>query len=445
MSRRRLFLFASLCAALSLPSSAQLVPDLGQLTGPVKGLVPPLPTGNLPVAGELLGQEEAAQELTTPSLDRVGQSGLAAQLKRSTLNQLRRERLERLIRENRAELDEDREDRPVRRGELVLVDPDQVGMTAALAAGFTVIEDRQLDGIGMRMVRVAIPAKSDNVRSAYKLLTKAAPSLTVDYNHVFEPAGGPLGGSAAALATSAATVPSSATVAIIDGGVAVHPALAKASIRQRAFSGQAVATGHGTAVASLLVGDDGVFRGAARGARLLVGDIYGGNPAAGSATAIASAIGWAVGEGARVINISLVGPPNAVIERAVRRARGKGVHLVAAVGNDGPAAPAPYPASYDMVVAVTGVDAKGRALREAGRTPNLAFAAPGADMAAALPGRGYGTVRGTSFAAPLASARLVHTGSVAALEKEAIKGKGRVGKGIVCATCRIEPKRVGAK
>jgi hypothetical protein len=97
------------------------------------------------------------------------------------------------------------------------------------------------------------------------------------------------------------------------------------------------------------------------------------------------------------------------------------------------------------VVAVTGVVGRGRALPEAGRAKHLDFAAPGADMAAALPGRGYARVRGTSFAAPLASARLALSGSLQRLAAEARPGKGRVGRGIVCGACRVDPKAVRAK
>jgi hypothetical protein len=97
------------------------------------------------------------------------------------------------------------------------------------------------------------------------------------------------------------------------------------------------------------------------------------------------------------------------------------------------------------VVAITAVDARGRALPEAGKAAHLDFAAPGADMAAALPGQGYARVRGTSFAAPLAAARLLAAGSPAALVREARPGKGRVGRGIVCGACRIDPRSVGAR
>ena len=94
---------------------------------------------------------------------------------------------------------------------------------------------------------------------------------------------------------------------------------------------------------------------------------------------------------------------------------------------------------------MTAVDARGHALPEAGKSLHLDFAAPGADMAAALPGRGYTRVRGTSFAAPLAAARLALTGSYQRLAAEAVPGKGRVGRGIVCAQCRIDPRVFRAK
>jgi len=234
-------------------------------------------------------------------------------------------------------------------------------------------------------------------------------------------------------------------IGMIDGGVASHPALSGASIEQQGFAGSPQATGHGTAVASLIVGNQGPFRGAARNASLLVADVYGGNRAAGSATAVTRALGWLAGKRPGVINISLVGPANRIVARAVAAIQARGIAVVAAVGNDGPAAPPQFPASYAGVVAVTGVDGKGRALMEAGKAAHLDFAAPGADMAAALPGKGYSRVRGTSFAAPLVAARLAATGSAQRLATEATPGKGRVGRGIICGDCRTEPKAVGAK
>src|SRR3546814_3360538 len=79
--------------------------------------------------------------------------------------------------------------------------------------------------------------------------------------------------------------------------------------------------------------------------------------------------------------------------------------IVAAVGNDGPAAPPAYPASYRGVFAVTGVDTKGRALPEAGRALHVDFAAPGEAVLAATGVAGTDRMRGTSFAAPLVAGR----------------------------------------
>jgi len=80
----------------------------------------------------------------------------------------------------------------------------------------------------------------------------------------------------------------------------------------------------------------------------------------------------------------------------------RGHLIVAAVGNDGPAAPPLYPASYDGVIGVTAVDEKHRVLIEACRGKQVDFAAQGADIQAAAGAPNvYVPVRGTSFAAPV--------------------------------------------
>jgi subtilisin family serine protease len=240
-------------------------------------------------------------------------------------------------------------------------------------------------------------------------------------------------------------MPAGRTIVMIDGGVASHPSLAGTTILQQGFAGPARPTGHGTAVASLLVGRDGAFRGAAGGARLFVADVYGGSPAAGSASAIVRALAWGASKQPDAISISLVGPGNLLLQRAVAILARRGIRMAAAVGNDGPAAPIQYPAAYPGVTAVTAVDARDRALPEAGRAARLDFASPGSDMAAALPGRGYAKVRGTSFATPLVAARLAAAASLRDLDREVARGNGRIGRGILCRSCRTDPKIVRAK
>ena len=360
------------------------------------------------------------------------------------LARIRKLRHEMLIQANKKVLDRDPAGQPVRKSELVAIDPDPASLGAAIRAGFRVVGDERPDGLGVRILTLACP-RGVNVRKGLKLLRKSAPGLQADFNHIFEPAGGALLPVMGVRLASAAAVRPGTRIAMIDGGVASHPSLARANVEQRGFAGPAEPTGHGTAVGSLLVGTQGPFSGAALGAQLFVGDVYGGNPAAGSASTIVRALAWAASKQPKVINISLVGPGNRLLERVIALLRARGIGIVAAVGNDGPAAPHQYPASYPGVIAVTGVDGQDRALREAGSSTHLDFAAPGADLVAALPGNGYTPVRGTSFAAPFVAARLAATGSTALLAAEAVPGKGKVGHGIVCKSCRILPKMVGLR
>jgi hypothetical protein len=439
---RHLALAAIAAIALSASAGAQL---LGVSALPPVAL--PVPTGNLPVAGPVLENilsQPAAQQAISPTLDTVsGLTSTVAEAGAPTLLELRRLRLQELIRSNRATVESDGNGLPVRRGIVAVIDPDPMGLQRALGAGFRVASDDRDPALGMRVVSLAAPNRM-SARDGIKRLRKLAPELQADFDHLFEPAGAGLVPMAGALAAAQGSGNGPA-IGIIDGGVASHPSLAGKSIEQNGFAGSPRPTGHGTAVASLLVGTQGPFRGAAPGARLFVADVYGGNRAAGSATSIVRALGWLSSHRPQVINVSLVGPPNKLVERAIQLVEARGIQVVAAVGNDGPAAPPQYPASYTGVIAVTAVDAGGRALPEAGKASHLDFAAPGADMAAALPGNGYTRVRGTSFAAPLAAARLLAAGSPGALAAEARPGRGRVGRGIVCGACRIDPRSVGAK
>jgi subtilisin family serine protease len=118
-----------------------------------------------------------------------------------------------------------------------------------------------------------------------------------------------------------------------------------------------------------------------------------------------------------VVNISLVGPADQVLQRIVERALAQGLLIVAAAGNDGPAAPPLYPASWPGVVGVGAVDGQLRLLPEGARGPQVMFVAPGADMAAAAAGtRAFAPVRGTSFAAPFVAGLLAANYQVASPE-----------------------------
>lgn len=342
-------------------------------------------------------------------LDRLPPARLAERLLAA-----RAARIDKLVRRlgGQIELDDRRE--PARRGIILLTGADPAGLDALRAAGYGVANET-VEGIGLSLVRLTVP-KGRSLARALREVRKIVPLAQASADNLYFPSGPAAAPGTGALARGGRM--EGRLAGLIDSGVGRHPALS-GPIEQRGFArGAPRASPHGTAVASLISGD-GPVRGAAPGAPLLVADVYGDDPAGGGAFAIVHALGWMTARDVRVVTISLVGPPNSLLDGAIRLAHDKGVAIVAAVGNDGPAAPPAYPASYPGVIAVTGIDGRGRPLPEAGRALHVDFAAPGADMLAANNRGGKRSVRGTSFAAPLVAGRLLARGSLAALREEA--------------------------
>jgi serine protease len=100
----------------------------------------------------------------------------------------------------------------------------------------------------------------------------------------------------------------------------------------------------------------------------------------GSMAAIAQAIRWAADHGAKVINMSLGGPfPVGTIGNAVKYARGKGVTIVAAAGNDGRGRVS-YPARYPGVIAVAATQFDESTTFYSNWGPQVDIAAPGGNV-----------------------------------------------------------------
>ena len=114
------------------------------------------------------------------------------------------------------------------------------------------------------------------------------------------------------------------------------------------------------------------------------------------------ALDWLMSAEVDVVNISLAGPPNRLLEAALQRAAEREVLVMAAAGNGGPIAKPMYPAAYNSVVAVTAVDEGHQVFRLANRGDYLDIAAPGVGLLHAKAGGGYVASSGTSFAVPFA-------------------------------------------
>lgn len=380
-----------------------------------------LPGVQLPRVGGVLGQ---VGELADDTLDRTDR--IARDLARDRLRMI-----DRLVRRHGDAIALDARGEPARRGEVLLMDAGEDALARAGAAGFVLLETVELADLGMRVSRLRVPAALE-LGEAERVLERLLPSVTIapDNLHFQSGNAGPVPLALAAAAGGAGRTP----VGMIDGA----PGRSVAVAATRGFAdGAPYPSNHGSAVASLLASQ--------HAGPIRVADVYGTDSAGGNALAIARGLGWLVGQGSKVVTISLVGPRNLVLERAIAGARKRGVVVVAAVGNDGPAAPPAYPASYDGVVAVTAVDGKRRALIEAGRALHLDYAAPGADIHG-LNAKGKRIVlRGTSFATPLVAARLaraIEPGGdwrrVLDSEAEDLGKKGAdpvYGRGLLCGSC----------
>ena len=144
-----------------------------------------------------------------------------------------------------------------------------------------------------------------------------------------------------------------------------------------------------------------------------MGDVAEADPAAG-VDAILRAIDWLHGSGVRLVNVSLAGPYNKILDRGLAAAAERGMVIVAAVGNDGPAAPPRYPAAFDFVIAVTAVDADLAPYARAPRGRYVDFSAPGVDVFVPLGGGGR-YMTGTSIAAPFVTAMIASSPEAASL------------------------------
>lgn len=430
---------------LGLAALIAATPAAAQLLG---GPLAPL-DGALPRADGRL-ERPIERVLPRPEDPAEGALALTGGLTEAALFDLHRLTVERLLREHTRYVEADEAGQPVVRGEVLALAPPPDLLARIEAAGFRVARRSALDGLGLETV-VLNPPRGVSAREAMRRLKAIDPGGAYEFNHLYQASGDARVAGARPASGTPDRAAAGVRLGLVDGSAAArHPAFRGTRITQRAFApGGPRVTDHATAVASLMVGAAGPFRGAAPGADLYVADVFGTTPAGGSAEAIARGLAWMTQNQASVVNISLVGPRNRLLERAVAALNARGVVVVAAVGNDGPTAPPLYPAAYPGVVAVTAVNGRRQVLPEAGRGAHVDFAAPGADMAGAGAHGGYLAVRGTSFAAPLVAGLIAQRGGrpdgLAAIDLGAAGQDPVYGRGLVAFDLRTEPGRVGAR
>lgn len=243
-------------------------------------------------------------------------------------------------------------------------------------------------------------------------------------------------------------------VAVVDTGIdATHPDLEGRVTGGYGATGEGWhdANGHGTHVAGTVAaaGRPGGVAGVAPEAELLAVRVLGPF-GEGSLSDLLDGLGWCLGCGVHVVNLSLgakEGHP--LMEKAVARLIEAGIVVVAAAGNSGPGPDTlEYPGACPGVISVGAISPGGEVAPFSSRGRRLSVSAPGVGILSTWPGGEYRRLSGTSMAAPhvagVAALLLSRPGAAAGVRSVEgailqgalpLEGWGREaqGNGVVCA------------
>ena len=211
-------------------------------------------------------------------------------------------------------------------------------------------------------------------------------------------------------AWSTTTGTASVLIAVIDSGVdPTHPDLSSKLTAGWNFvansSDTSDAVGHGTAVAGTVAAASnnniGVT-GVSWNSKIMPLVVVDANEFA-SYSNIATAIQYAVDNGASVINISIGGPSaSSVLQTAVDYAWSHNVVIFASAMNNSSSAPN-YPAACNHAMGVSATDATDSLASFSNYGNWITLSAPGSNILTTTVGGGYGYWFGTSFASPIAA------------------------------------------
>ena len=398
----------------ALPAQAQL--PVGGFLGaePVEEEVEARVQEQLERVTELNIQEnidENIEEALEASIDEVVESGIESVVEAGVQEALEL-RVTQAI-EERLDSDLEVDERRILKARwLVMAEPGAFDVLSARGYLFDTVTE--LPGLGLRLAEVAAPSTFEITQMRGSVLDVVGRDRAeVDLNHIYTASAPVRTLDRGVVPRAALALPSDLDdlelrIGMIDSGVdTAHPALADARIETRSFAAPGARTPefHGTAIASIIAANSPEYRGLAPRARVYAASVFELDDKRGETADTVSlirALDWLIACDVEVVNMSLAGPPNRLLEKALDRAAAQGIIVMAAAGNGGPVARPVYPAAYESVVAVTAVDTTQQVFRLANRGDYLALAAPGVDLRHARSGGGYAASSGTSFAVPFA-------------------------------------------
>lgn len=304
--------------------------------------------------------------------------------------------------------------------DIVVTLVDKGRLDALRGHGLDVVAERELPALGLVMVTLR-NRPGVGLGQTVTDLRSALPDAVVDFNHVyrFAEAANAVDGDAAPTASDE-PVEASLRIGMIDSAVmAEHIALRDSSVVARDFvtSEGRRPLNHGTAVASLIA------RSAGNGAGILSASVFfqTENYAPGATTeSLVAALDWLASERVDVVNMSLAGPGNALLEAAVDAVLEEGLPIVAAVGNNGPSGDPLHPAAYADVIGVTAVDRDGKIFLYANRGEHVDYAALGVNVKVADSEGTWRLESGTSMASPHVSVVVARTMSAGRMTLDAL-------------------------
>jgi type VII secretion-associated serine protease mycosin len=206
---------------------------------------------------------------------------------------------------------------------------------------------------------------------------------------------------------------SNVTVAVIDTGIASIPDLNGQVSPGADFSSGTTSSGngrtdtdsggHGTGMASIIVGNGTNVAGLAPAAKVLAVRVMAGSGGFTSQE-LAAGIQYAVQQHAGVINLSLGNSQSdPTVQQAISQAVMANVVVVASAGNE-TSTSVDYPAAYPGVIAVGAVDQSGQIWSQSNTGSQVTLAAPGVTIYRDNNFNQQGTESGTSEAAAYVSA-----------------------------------------
>ena len=213
------------------------------------------------------------------------------------------------------------------------------------------------------------------------------------------------------------------TAWIIDSGIQLnHPDLNVDVARSKSFVSGTTSPddgfGHGTNVAGIIGAKNNTIgvKGVAAGAKLVSLRVMNSSGGGTISSVIAALMHvYRYGKAGDVVNLSLGSSPSLSLDRAVLMVAGKGIFVTIAAGNSGAnsANYSPARVNHAKVFTVSGMRADNSFMGISNWGTPVDFVAPGTALRSTKKGSSYGSVGGTSMAAPHIAGILLLKGTVA--------------------------------